>query len=169
MEAAGIQAITMAVLALSAGTATAIDLARRRIPNALTTATAATGLGLAAAGVSGLSLRAAVAGLILGLLLMLPGYAFGATGAGDVKLFAASGTLLGAARMPEAFLFAALAGGVLALGTACLRGRLAWTLGGIVELWRRPAEGRARIVAPGDNRFPYGPAIAAGCVLAALR
>ena len=45
---------------------------------------------------------------------MLPGHLFGATGAGDVKLFAAAGTLLGPSDMVLAFVATAIAGGVLA-------------------------------------------------------
>lgn len=170
MEVAGAQTVTLAVLTVSTGTATAIDLVRRRIPNTLTVTTALTGLGLAAWGASGVSLGAALGGLVLGLALMLPGHVLGATGAGDVKLFAAAGTLLGAARMVEAFLFVAIAGGILALATACVRGRLARTVVGTTALCRRQSAARGRIESPAeDNRFPYGPAIAAGCVLAALR
>ena len=40
-----------------------------------------TGLGLALTGISGMSLGAAALGLVLGLGLMLPGHALGATGA----------------------------------------------------------------------------------------
>lgn len=170
MEAAGAQTVTLAVVAVSTGVATAIDLTRRRIPNTLTLATTLLGLGLAAAGVTGITVAAALAGLALGLVLMLPGHLLGATGAGDVKLFAAAGTLLGGGRMLEAFLFVAIAGGVLALLAAAARGRLARTVAGASALCRTPAAARARIESVvEDNRFPYGPAIAAGCVLAALR
>jgi prepilin peptidase CpaA len=169
MEVAGAQTVTLAVLTVSTGTATAIDLTRRRIPNTLTITTALAGLGLAAWGASSVSIGAALGGLLLGLALMLPGHVLGATGAGDVKLFAATGTLLGAGRMFEAFLFVAIAGGVLALATACVRGRVTRTLAGTARLCRRPSEASGRIESPAENnRFPYGPAIAAGCVLAAL-
>ena len=61
--------------------------------------------------------------------MMLPGHVFGATGAGDVKLFAAAGTLLGSGRIVTAFLFVAIAGGVLAVVIAIRRGRLGRTMG----------------------------------------
>ena len=38
---------------------------------------------------------AALGGIAVGLAVMLPGHLIGATGAGDVKFFAALGTLLG--------------------------------------------------------------------------
>ncbi len=170
MEVAGAQAVTLAVLTVSTGTATAIDIARRRIPNTLTATTALAGLGLAAGGASEVSIGAALGGLVLGLALMLPGHVIGATGAGDVKLFAAAGTLLGAGRVFDAFLFVAVAGGVLALATAVVRGRLGRTVERTAWLCRRPSIARTDIESDReDNRFPYGPAIAAGCVLAALR
>src|SRR5205085_5112459 len=97
----------VAVVALS-GTCIAIfDLRTRRIPNVATLAVAAAGLGLSLAGASGHSALAALAGLGLGFLLMLPGHLFGATGAGDVKFFAAMGTLVGPAGMVSAFLYTA--------------------------------------------------------------
>ena len=67
---------------------------------------------------SGHSIGAALAGLALGFALMLPGHLFGATGAGDVKLFAAMGTLLGPGAIFNAFLYTAIAGGLLALVVA---------------------------------------------------
>jgi prepilin peptidase CpaA len=127
------------------------------------------GLTLAATGVTGISIWSSLSGFGIGLALMLPGHVLGATGAGDVKLFAATGTVLGAAQTCEAFLFVAIAGGVFALAFAASRGRLARTVAHTAQLVGRPVATRARIEHPGeDNRFPYGPAIAVGCVLAAL-
>jgi prepilin peptidase CpaA len=75
---------------------------------------------------------------------MLPGHVFGRTGAGDVKLLAAGGTLLGPAATVTAFLVMAVAGGVIALVIA-VRSR------------------RVRGV-----EFAYAPAVAVGITLAAL-
>jgi prepilin peptidase CpaA len=100
---------------------------------------------------------------------MLPGHLLGATGAGDVKLFAAAGTLLGAGRIVEAFCWVAIAGGMLALFFAWQRGRLWRTVSNTARLCGRPRETKAVIESPVEqNRFPYGPAIAVGCVLAML-
>jgi hypothetical protein len=84
------QAIVLGVLVASTGAAAAIDIARRRIPNALSLATVVAGITLAATGVSGIPVWSSIAGLVIGFALMLPGHAFGGTGAGDVKLFAGS-------------------------------------------------------------------------------
>lgn len=158
-------------MALAAGAlgATIIDLRTRRIPNTLTAAMAGIGIGLAATGMSGLSVWASMAGFALGLALMIPGHALGATGAGDVKFMAAVGAIVGAPMVISAFLFTAVAGGVLALAVAVRRRRLAATLAGTGRLIAAPANvrGEIRQAAP-VSRFAYGPAIAIGSVMAAL-
>jgi prepilin peptidase CpaA len=158
-------------VALVAGAlvATVIDLRTRRIPNTLTAALAGVGIGLAATGVSGVSIGASVAGLALGLALMLPGHALGATGAGDVKFMGAVGAVVGPGMVVTAFLFTAIAGGVLALAVAAQRQRLGATLAGTGRMIAAPAGAHQEIrsAAP-TRRFAYGPAIAIGSVLAGL-
>jgi prepilin peptidase CpaA len=159
----------LATLVGGTGSAAAIDIARRRIPNVVSLGLAAVGVVLAASGLSGVTLTASLAGFAVALVLMLPGHVLGATGAGDVKLFAAVGAVLGVGRVVDAFLWVALAGGALAIGIAWQRGRLARTLARTARLCGQPAETRKTIEAPAEhNRFPYGPAIAVGAVLAAL-
>jgi prepilin peptidase CpaA len=161
-------AIVLAALCAGLGTAAAIDARHRRIPNAVSLAMACSGLILAATGASGISLASSVAGLVIGFVMMLPGHTLGATGAGDVKLFAAAGTLLGAGKMLPAFVCVALAGGVLALGIAWHRGRLGRTMSNTARLCGG-TQPRTAIESPKEhNKFPYGPAIAAGCLIAAL-
>jgi prepilin peptidase CpaA len=123
-----------------------IDLRTRRVPNPLTLAIGAGGLAVAGrqSGLDGLLVS--FAGLSVGLALMLPGHLFGATGGGDVKLLAAFGTWLGPVAIATAFVYAALAGGALALAVTAHRRRL-------------------RIQ---DNTFAYAPAIALGTMAAAL-
>jgi prepilin peptidase CpaA len=156
-------------LASGALVATVVDIRVRRIPNILTAAMAGIGVGLAASGVSGVSLGGSVAGFILGFLLMIPGHALGATGAGDVKFMAAVGAIVGPAMVVSAFLFTAVAGGVLAVAVALRRQRLAATLAGTGRLIAAPGEAKKEIqAATVSSRFAYGPAIAIGSVLAAL-
>ena len=160
-----------ALTALCAGVCSAaiVDAATRRIPNAVCATTAATGLLLAASGLSSISLTSSVVGLTMGFVIMMPGYLLGSMGAGDVKLFSAAGALLGAGRIVPAFLFVAIAGGVLALGFAWQRGRLARTMKQTARLCSSPFTAKTAIESPREhNRFPYGPAIAVGCVMAAL-
>jgi prepilin peptidase CpaA len=148
---------------------TAIDLRTRRIPNALTFGIAAFGFAMAGTGASDLSFWGAVAGCGLGLALMLPGHVLGGTGAGDVKLVAALGAVLGPGRIVAACLYSAIAGGVIALGYAWARGRLGQTVRGASRIAAGDAGARVHASAAGtNNRFPYAPAIAAGSLLAVL-
>ena len=149
--------------------ATVIDVRTRRIPNLLTAAMAATGIGMAATGASGVSLAAAALGIVVGFALMLPGHALGATGAGDVKLMAAVGAIVGPVIALKAFLFTGVAGGVLAILVAVRRRRLAATLAATGHMVAAPADTPGLVRSAGDgSRFAYGPAIAIGSVLAVL-
>ena len=151
------------------GTAAVIDIRHRRIPNVVCVTTAAAGLTLATVGISSITVASALAGLAFGFLMMLPGHVFGAMGAGDVKLFAAAGTLLGSGRIVRAFLFVAIAGGILAAVIAIRRGRFGRTMGMTARLLGRPDKLKTEIESPAEhNRFSYGPAIAIGCVVAML-
>jgi prepilin peptidase CpaA len=162
-------AVVLGVTVAATAAAVITDLRARRIPNAVTAATAITGLALAALGASGISFRASFVGFVLGLLLMLPGHLLGATGAGDVKLLAAVGAVLGPQRILAAFLYTAIAGGALALVVALRGRRLRRTLASSGRLLIQPAAARGEIEAPHRrNRFAYGPAIAVGSILAAL-
>ena len=149
--------------------ATVVDIRTRRIPNELTATMAGIGVGLSAAGVSGISVWASMLGFVVGLVLMMPGHVLGATGAGDVKLMAAVGAIVGPALVVSAFLFTAVAGGVLAVVVAARRRRLSATLAGAGRLVAGSAETRAHLRSgPAASRFAYGPAIAVGSILAAL-
>ena len=159
----------MAAVAVAGGASAIIDLRCRRVPNALTAGIAATGILLAALHATRLSVAAALVGLVVGMVLMLPGHLIGATGAGDVKLFAAIGTLLGPVGIGIAFLYTAVAGGLLAVFVAVTRQRLRHTVGQTAALVRTRGAAAAEIEAPSnDNRFAYAPAIAIGALMAAL-
>src|SRR5262245_11698506 len=108
--------------------AATVDIWSRRVPNALTAGIVALGLVLAATHATQQTLTSAMAGSVVGLLLMLPGHVVGSTGAGDVKLLAAFGTLLGPERTVVAFFYTAIAGGLLALVVAVRRGTLSRTV-----------------------------------------
>jgi prepilin peptidase CpaA len=161
--------IALGTIAVGLCAGAAIDLRTRRVPNPLTMGLAATGIAFAACGVGGLSLAASLEGLALGLALMLPGHLLGATGAGDVKLFAAAGAFIGPAHMVSAFLYTALAGGGLALAVALWRNRVRQTLGDTARLIATAGASAPSIESPiENNRFAYAPAIAVGTMLVAL-
>ncbi len=128
--------------------ATVVDIRTRRIPNTVTAGMAGAGLGLAVSGFGGISLLAAALGLVIGLALMLPGHVFGGTGLGDVKLMAAIGSLVGPVLVVKAFLFTAVAGGVLAVIVALHRRRLAATVAGTARLISTPGDARSELKAP---------------------
>ena len=160
-----------AIATIVAGTAigAGIDLRTRRVPNPLTMGLAAIGGIYAAVGIGGLTVGASLAGLALGLALMLPGHLIGATGAGDVKLFAAAGAFVGPAHILTAFVYTALAGGVIAIVISLSRRRLRQTVGDTALLIATRGLHAPAIESPlQNNRFAYAPAIAVGTMLAAL-
>ena len=162
---------TVVVLTVvTSGTASAVvDLWMRRVPNPLTLGTAALGVILAASHQSGVTVQEALAGFSVGVLCMLPGYLIGATGGGDVKLFAAFGTLLGPRATGFAFLYTVLAGGVIAVAVALQRRRLRETVDRTALLVATRGANVAEIEhVSNNNRFPYAPAIALGVLVAAL-
>jgi prepilin peptidase CpaA len=161
------------------------DLRARRIPNQLVLWGALAGLALQAGLPSGaglystpfgaLGLLAALAGLATGLALLLPMYALGTLGAGDVKLLAMIGAFLGPQQVLGAALLAMLAGGVLGLSVALYRGELRRVLDNVrtmlVHTLLRGVAGERLAVAsaPGNTgQLPYALAIAAGTVLQLL-
>lgn len=159
-----------AIVVIATGiVASVIDLRSRRVPNLLTMPTAVVGVWIAAAGLGNVTLGAALAGCLVGLIVMLPLHVLGGTGAGDVKLVAALGTLLGPMGVLGAILRMGIAGGVIALAVAAQRGRLQTTLTGTAMVLVRADGAAAAIEAPAaNNRFPYAPAIAVGAAMVAL-
>ena len=146
--------------------ACASDLRTRRIPNVLVGCTAVAGL------VTALVTKGFVTGLIhagaglgTGLAIWFPFYALRLLGAGDVKLFAAAATFLGARAAIEGSLYTALYGGVLALAFMIVDSGWSWTFLRVGQAVHQPTllhEG-----AVSKRRMPYAFAIAAG-VLSAL-
>ncbi len=161
--------LVLATLGVGLSCATLVDVRERRIPNVVCGAMAAAGLALSATGLGHITMASSLAGLVMGAAMMLPGHILGATGAGDVKLFAAAGTLLGSGRMVPAFVCVAIAGGALALIVAWRRGRFGRTMQLTAGLVGRTGGVKAAVESQSEhNRFAYGPAIAAGCLIAAV-
>jgi len=155
---------------LGGAVSTAIDMRVRRIPNILTLTIACAGVALAGAHRGGVSVAGAFEGLAVGFLMMLPGHFFGATGAGDVKLFAATGTLLGPLGIFAAFFYTAIAGGLIGCAVALRRRRLRETVARTAALMRTAGANAREIQHPSmNNRFAYAPAIAIGTLVAALQ
>ena len=95
--------------------AAVIDGRGLRVPNWLTFHFAAGGLAFAAWSGGWAGLGTASAGLALGLVLLLPLYAIGGMGAGDVKLMAGLGAWVGPSLVLGAFVCTALVGAAMAV------------------------------------------------------
>jgi prepilin peptidase CpaA len=161
--------VVVGAVASLGGASAIVDLNTRRVPNPLTFGTAVLGVALAAFHATPVGVAGAFGGLAVGLALMLPGHVIGATGAGDVKLFAALGTFLGPSRIGIAFIYVALVGGVIAVVIARRRQRLGATLGRTAAILRTGGAAADEIERPSaNNRFAYAPAIALGAIAAAL-
>ena len=165
-------AITIAFLLPLALVITYYDVRYRRIPNAFVLATLLMGLALNAF-VGGLSgALASLGGCALAFILMFILHIFGAMGAGDVKLFAAIGSVVGASLVLPTFFVVVLTGGVLGVVTMFRAGAVRSTLHNMLMLivgllpgWKMP-----RIVVPADRRktIPYGVAITFGSLISLL-
>jgi prepilin peptidase CpaA len=114
-----------------ASVACVTDVRSRRIPNVLTFGGAAAGLLFHAVYPGGAGWIPAAEGWLVGAAFLFIPFALGGLGAGDVKLLAALGAWLGPAEIIRAAVYAALAGGVLALVVALLRGYLRKALSNI--------------------------------------
>src|SRR6476660_4558939 len=109
-------------IAIVVGLAAVIDdLARRHIANWIPAAALAGGFGWQIGQSGWMGALTALAGTAAGFAVFLVFYLLGGMGGGDVKLMAGFGALLGAGRLVEAALWAAGAGGVIAVGVLGVR------------------------------------------------
>ncbi len=109
-----------AVLALAA----VIDGRQLRVPNWITFPLAVSGWVYSGIAFGWTGLGWSIVGTLVGLALLLPAYAIGGMGAGDVKLFAGVGAWVGVTTAVYAFCVSAVAGGLIALAMVLYRG--AW-------------------------------------------
>ncbi|MBL8171164.1 MAG: prepilin peptidase [Acidobacteria bacterium] len=145
------------------------DVRYRRIPNLLVIATLICGLilNIKWAGWAGAAASLKGGALAFGLMLIL--HIFSALGAGDVKLFASIGSIIGVQQVPTAYVVVIITGGVVALFTAALAGTLRETfhrvsliLVNLLSGWQPP-----RFPTPADKKHtvPYGVAITMGSLV----
>ena len=145
------------------------DLRTRRIPNLLVLITAVTGVIFSAVTKSfATGLTQAGAGLLTGLAIWIPFYALRMLGAGDVKLFAAAATFLGARTAVDAAVYTALYGGALALLYMVLHSGLKSTAIRLGSAVREPSLLQNPATTSNRRRMPYAFAIAAGVVTVVL-
>jgi prepilin peptidase CpaA len=145
------------------------DVRYRRIPNSFVLATLVSGVVINAifGGLPGV--LASIAGCALGFVLMFMLHVFGAMGAGDVKLFAAIGAVMGAHLVLPTFLVVILIGGVLAIASMIRAGAVVTTMQRVLQIlvgllpgWEMP---RFAIPADRSHTIPYGVAITVGSII----
>ncbi|MDT5062126.1 MAG: prepilin peptidase CpaA [Acidobacteriota bacterium] len=145
------------------------DVRYRRIPNAFVLSTLASGLIINTiyGGLNGMLMS--LGGCAIAFMLMFVLHVFGAMGAGDVKLFAAVGSLTGANMVLSTFLVVILTGGALALLLTLRSGAVRTTMQRVLQIlvgllpgWEMP-----RFAVPDDRRhtIPYGVAITFGSLI----
>ena len=150
--------------------ASTTDVLTHRIPNALLAPALAIAAltAVAATGISGLV--AVVAGLGVGMLMLLPLYAVGGTSAGDVKLLGVAGAFLGPSGALFAGLFTFIAGAVLGLMWIALQRFLPILQCRLADsstplFVTKAMDAATKVYKPGA--FAYAPAIMIGSMAAA--
>lgn len=166
---------TVALAAMFIPLAVAIaymDVRYRRIPNKLVLGTLMGGLIINAVfdGWTGLFVSFGGFALAFGLMLFL--HVFATMGAGDVKLFAAVGAIVGISHVVPTLMIVALTGGVLAVGKMIYARRVIATMSGVFQFFYGLLPGHTvpRIEVPADPSYtlPYAVPICFGGVAAFL-
>ena len=145
------------------------DVRYRRIPNAFVIATLAGGVAVNAIFAGFPGIVASLGGCALGFVLMFMLHVFGAMGAGDVKLFAAIGSVIGVNLVLPTFIVVILTGGLLAVVSVIRAGILMTTMHRVLQIlvgllpgWQMP-----KFAVPVDRKhtIPYGVAITMGSII----
>jgi prepilin peptidase CpaA len=159
-------------------TAATIDVRSHRIPNWLTLS--GTVFGLAYSAFVPFYMHHgflwSLGGWAVGFAFLFPLWMMRIMGAGDVKLMAMSGALLGLGGIYEALLFSFIAGGALAIGFAVWHGKLRPMLGNVGRVMRVGSIAMAlgmpaRMALSGwesIGKLPFGLAIASGTITAVV-
>ena len=147
------------------------DIKSRRIPNFITGPAILLGLllHLSLDGWRG-TLTSLAAGLICGVIFLIF-YLAGGMGAGDVKLITAVGCIAGLSNAGYLLLLTSLAGGVMGIAFAIMRGRLKETLMNVGTIATHHKDKGLKphpdlnVLNVTTLRLPYGVAIAAGSTI----
>ena len=164
--------IQMALAAAVAIAGAATDIAWRRVPNWITVPAALLGLIVTTALDGWPGLASSIIGLAAGLAIGVAAMLFGAPfGGGDTKLLAAIGALAGPSFLASTAIYAAFAGGLLAIAHALRHGKLKRSLKAIVTFAAASAGPTRPIsletVGTGLT-IPFAVALAAGATAAAF-
>lgn len=149
-----------------------IDAKQLKVPNWITFPLAISGVAYWTIAQGWTGLGFSLLGLAAGLATLLPLYAFGGMGAGDVKLMAGAGAWVGMGLITQSFIVIALVGGLMAAVMILVSGR--WRhhlrmagviLGDVLRL--RSATGcfdRATERKPTMTLLPYGIPVCIGAI-----
>ena len=149
------------------------DWRYRRIPNWLNMSGLILGLGLNLLYFQAHGAAQASEGLLLAMAVYFPLYLLRGMGAGDVKLMAAIGSIVGPGHWFEIFLATALTGGSIAVLAALRKGRLRRTVWNVWYLLRElrglrlPYKSNPELDIRNNKRCacPMGVLIALGCLV----
>lgn len=146
-----------------------IDVRYRRIPNKLVLVTLFIGLMLNTIFGGANGLVASLSGFALAFGLMFLLHLFGTMGAGDVKLFAAIGAIIGISLVLPTLLVIALTGGLMAIGKMIYARRVTATMLGVVHFFYGllPGQTIPRFDIPADRSYtlPYAVPICVGSLI----
>jgi prepilin peptidase CpaA len=148
--------------------AAVIDVQQHRIPNWLTYPAFGIGLLLRAYFYGWHGLLSGLGGFLLAGGIIFVFYLVRAMGAGDLKLLAALGSIVGPTYSVTILLATAIAGGVMAIIYAIYRGRLRSTVANVGSVVKHHAVAglqehpELNLENPQTLRMPYGLAVAAG-------
>jgi prepilin peptidase CpaA len=144
-----------------------IDARRSIIPNYITVSGAASGLALHIFSQGWSGFIFSFLGLLTGLFIMLIMYTFGALGAGDVKLFAAVGSITGFSFVINSMMYSILFAGVIGFVLLLVKKNMLRTgqrmLYGIVSLIAFRQLSALSALKQGENmKFPFMYAVVPG-------
>jgi prepilin peptidase CpaA len=164
--------VLRAVLVVIVVTAAIFDLRYRKIPNWLVLTGLVLGFGLNTFLFEVTGLANSAKGMGLALLIYFPLYLLRAMGAGDAKLMAAVGSIVGWGNWLAIFVATAVIGGVLGVIVLLFAGRIRktfWNMGWILNEmlhFRAPyhSSGELDVRSAQGMRMPHGVAIALGSI-----
>ena len=146
-----------------------MDIRYRRIPNKLVLLTLISGLAVNSLFGGWHGLGSSLAGMVLAFSLMFMFHLFGTMGAGDVKLFAAIGSVVGVSQVLPTLLVIALLGGLLAVFKMIYSRRVAATMFGVFQFFYGllPGQTVPRFDIPEDRSYtlPYAVPICFGSLI----